>query len=106
MNYSKIIFYAWMRGHTYSLNTENTGFVFLFIDSQGSYFASVEKIILGGWDAITGVILNGIPGAIFRRSRRRPRRHFQEFQTVFQTSLSGIPDAGEKCNLHAMLRRF
>ncbi|RVW13644.1 Retrovirus-related Pol polyprotein from transposon TNT 1-94 [Vitis vinifera] len=57
------------------------------------YSASVEKIILGGRDAITGVILNGILGAIFKRSRRRPRCHFQEFQTAFQAPFSGIPDA-------------
>ena len=95
-----------MRGHTHSLNAYNTGFVFLFVDSQGSYSASVEKIILGGRDAITGVILNGILGAIFKRSRRRPRCHFQEFQTAFQAPFSGIPDAGEKRNLHALLRRF
>ena len=65
-----------MRDHTYSLYTENTGFVFLFVDSQGSYSASVEKRILGGRDVVTGVILNGIPGAIFKRSKRRSKHRF------------------------------
>ena len=82
-----------MRGHTYSLYTEKTGFVFLFVDSQGSYSASLEKRILGGRDVVTGVILNGIPGANFRHSRWRPRPRFQAFQNgVLGTLFSSIPD--------------
>ena len=107
-----------MRGQTYSLSTENTGFVFLFVDSQGSYSASLEKRILGGRDIVTSVILNGIPGANFRRSRRRPKRCFQAFQNgvpgalfqafqmEFQAPFSGLPDASEKRNLHALLCHF
>ena len=50
---------------------------------------------------------DGVPGIVFRHSKtvfQAP--FFQAFQMEFQAPFSGILDAVEKRNLHALLRRF